>query len=57
MTGPETAQTARASDEATRQWRVRGARLDAAIHRNMRLTALVVAIGLTISVIWVLALG
>jgi hypothetical protein len=56
MTGSSTGQTAVACDEATRHWRERGARLDANILRNMRVTMTVVAIALTISVIWLLAL-
>jgi len=56
MTGSSAAQTAVACDEATRQWRERGARLDANILRNMRVTMTVVAIALTSSVIGLLAL-
>ena len=56
MNGSSTAQTAVACDEATRQWRERGARLDANILRNMRVTITVVAIALTSSVIGLLAL-
>lgn len=56
MTGSSTAQTAVACDEATRQWRARGARLDANILRNMRVTITVVAIALTSSVIGLLTL-
>ena len=56
MTGSSTAQIAVACDEATRQWRERGARLDANILRNMRVTITVVAIALTSSVIGLLAL-
>ena len=55
MTGSSTAQTV-ACDEATRQWRERGARLDANILRNMRVTMTIVAIALTSSVIGLLAL-
>ena len=49
MTGSSTA-TAVPWDEATRQWRERGARLDANILRNMRVTMTVVAIALTTGV-------
>ena len=56
MTGSSTAQTTVACDEATRQWCERGARLDANILRNMRVTMTVVASALTIGVIWLLAL-
>jgi len=45
-----------ATDEATRQWRERGARLDANIQRNMRWVTSIVAIVLTIGVmgVWLL---
>jgi hypothetical protein len=41
------------SDEATRQWRERGSRLDANIQRNMRSVTSIVAIALAIGVIGV----
>jgi cytoskeletal protein RodZ len=57
MTVSTTRQTAGACDEATRQWRERGARLDANIQWNMWVVMTVVAIALTISAIWVLTLN
>lgn len=41
-----------ASDEATRRWQERGARLDANIQRNMRWVMSVVAAALTFVGIW-----
>ena len=41
-----------ATDEATRRWRERGARLDADLQRNMRQVMSAVAVGLTLLVIW-----
>jgi hypothetical protein len=41
-----------ASDEATRRWQERGARLDANIQRNMRWVMSVVAAALTFVVFW-----
>jgi len=56
MTGSSTAQTAFTGDEAMRQWRLRGAGLDAKIVQTMRVTMALVAIVLATSAIWVVAL-
>jgi hypothetical protein len=56
MTGSNALRIGVASDETTRQWRKRGARLDANLQRNMRWVTSIVAIGLTIgvTVVWLL---
>jgi hypothetical protein len=50
-----TAQKPLACDDPWRRWQERGARLDARIGRNMRVTTWVVSIALTIGAIWVMA--
>jgi type IV secretory pathway TrbF-like protein len=48
--------TALSSVEARQRWRERGARLDAKLQRNMRVTVMVVALALTLIVVWMMAL-